>query len=92
MTGIRIAYSQCVFFDDENRVAISYDPENDVAGVFDLGDFEIFRLKTSSETIYLWSDHQYYFELHADAEVDEKTMQKVFESIEWMPDERIFEN
>ena len=92
VTGRRISYGQGFISRDEWRRCISYDPANDIAGVFDLGDFEVFRLKTSRETIYLWSDHQYYFELRADAGVDEETMQKVFESIEWMPDEVIFEN
>jgi len=89
VTGTRIVYRQCVFFDDTNRAAFPYDPDNDIAGVFTLGDFEIFRLKTSRGISYLWSDHQYYYELRVDAEVDEDTMQKIFESIEWLPDEVI---
>lgn len=88
-TGSRISYSQGVFSDDEWRLYISYDAWSDVAGVFDLGDFEVFRFKSSHEIIYLWSDRRYYFELRADADVDEETMQKIFESIEWMPDEAI---
>lgn len=87
--GLRIAYSQTVLFGSENRIAISYDPANDVAGVFDLGDFEVFRLKNRHEIIYIWSDHRYYYELYVDVGVDEETMKKIFESIEWMPDEII---
>jgi len=92
VTGMRISYGQSFISGDEWRRCIAYDPANDIAGVFTLGDFEVFRLKTVHQTIYLWSDHQYYFELRADAGIDEETMQNVFESIEWMPDERIFEN
>ena len=92
VTGTRIIYRQSLFFDATRRAAFPYDPEKDTAGVFTLGNFEIFRLKTSRGISYLWSDHQYYFELRVDAEVDEGTMQKIFESIEWMPDEVILED
>lgn len=91
VTGTRISYRQCVFFDNEWRESISYDPENDVAGVFDLGDFEVFRFKNSRGISYFWSDHLYYYELQVDTGVDEETMQKIFESIEWMPEQEIYD-
>lgn len=88
--GKRISYSQALITENKWTRYLDYDPGIDIAGVFTLGDFEVFRLKRRHETIYLWSDHSYCFELRADAEVDEETMKKIFVSIEWIPGEHIF--
>lgn len=93
VTGERISYRQSTIFDNPDwREAILYDAEEDISDIILLGDYEVLRIKGSSGIRYLWSDHRYYYQLHANAGVEEETLQKIFESIELMPDEEIFEH
>lgn len=88
--GASIFYTQNTIYDDpRSEAATSYNAENAVSEIILIGEYEVFRIKGETETMYIWSDHRYYYDLHVDHSIEEETMRKIFESMELAPDQEI---
>lgn len=88
--GSSIFYTQNTIDDDpRSEAATSYNAEDAISEIILLGEYEVFRIKAKTYTMYIWTDHRYYYDLIVDDCIGEETMRKIFESIELAPDQEI---